>query len=59
RAMAGCGGVLCQLEAEGRFRDEALRWLPGFADFDPLGAGAEDGTGDGAADGAPEAEAAS
>ncbi|GAA4158169.1 AarF/ABC1/UbiB kinase family protein [Actinomadura keratinilytica] len=37
RALAGCGGVLCQLEAEGGFRAEALRWLPGFAD-DP-GAG--------------------
>ncbi|WP_433323546.1 ABC1 kinase family protein [Spirillospora sp. CA-294931] len=34
RAMAGCGGVLCQLGAEGAFRAEAERWLPGFADGD-------------------------
>ncbi|WP_019633357.1 AarF/UbiB family protein [Actinomadura atramentaria] len=32
RALAACGGVLCQLETEGAFRAEALRWLPGFAD---------------------------
>lgn len=25
-------GVLCQLECEGRFRDEVLRWIPGYAD---------------------------
>ena len=25
-------GVLCQLECEGRFRDEVLRWVPGYAD---------------------------
>ncbi|MFC6885652.1 ABC1 kinase family protein [Actinomadura yumaensis] len=31
RALAGCGGVLCQLEAEGPYRAEAVRWLPGFA----------------------------
>jgi predicted unusual protein kinase regulating ubiquinone biosynthesis (AarF/ABC1/UbiB family) len=30
RALSGCGGVLCQLEAEGDFRAEAERWLPGF-----------------------------
>jgi predicted unusual protein kinase regulating ubiquinone biosynthesis (AarF/ABC1/UbiB family) len=23
-------GVLCQLECEGRFRDEVLRWIPGY-----------------------------
>ncbi|WP_030168423.1 ABC1 kinase family protein [Spirillospora albida] len=38
RALAGCGGVLCQLEAEGPFRAEAERWLPGFTD-DDAGAG--------------------
>ena len=27
-------GVLCQLECEGRFRDEVLRWVPGYADPD-------------------------
>ncbi|GAA0266138.1 AarF/ABC1/UbiB kinase family protein [Actinomadura nitritigenes] len=32
RALAGGGGVLCQLEAEGDYRAEAERWLPGFAD---------------------------
>jgi predicted unusual protein kinase regulating ubiquinone biosynthesis (AarF/ABC1/UbiB family) len=25
-------GVLCQLECEGPFRDEVLRWVPGYAD---------------------------
>jgi predicted unusual protein kinase regulating ubiquinone biosynthesis (AarF/ABC1/UbiB family) len=25
-------GVLCQLECEGRFRDEVIRWIPGYAD---------------------------
>ncbi|MFB4317052.1 ABC1 kinase family protein [Actinomadura sp. 21ATH] len=34
RALASCGGVLCQLEAEADFRAEAERWLPGFADGD-------------------------
>ncbi|MFG1855328.1 ABC1 kinase family protein [Actinomadura geliboluensis] len=34
RALSGCGGVLCQLEAEGAFRAEAEHWLPGFADDD-------------------------
>ncbi|MFB4296791.1 ABC1 kinase family protein [Actinomadura sp. NTSP31] len=34
RALAGGGGVLCQLEAEGDYRAEAERWLPGFADGD-------------------------
>jgi predicted unusual protein kinase regulating ubiquinone biosynthesis (AarF/ABC1/UbiB family) len=24
-------GVLCQLECEGRFRDEVIRWVPGYA----------------------------
>lgn len=28
-------GVLCQLECEGRFRDEVLRWVPGYADATP------------------------
>ncbi|WP_192764481.1 ABC1 kinase family protein [Actinomadura algeriensis] len=35
RALAGGGGVLCQLEAEGAYRAEAERWLPGFADEGP------------------------
>jgi hypothetical protein len=42
RALSSCGGVLCQLEAEGTFRAEAERWLPGFAAGDGSG-GAEDG----------------
>jgi hypothetical protein len=25
-------GVLCQLECEGRFRDEVLRWVPGYVE---------------------------
>jgi predicted unusual protein kinase regulating ubiquinone biosynthesis (AarF/ABC1/UbiB family) len=25
-------GVLCQLECEGQFRDEVLRWMPGYLD---------------------------
>jgi predicted unusual protein kinase regulating ubiquinone biosynthesis (AarF/ABC1/UbiB family) len=25
-------GVLCQLECEGRFRDEVIRWMPGYSD---------------------------
>ncbi|MDL4776472.1 ABC1 kinase family protein [Actinomadura xylanilytica] len=42
RALAGCGGVLCQLEAEVALRAEAVRWLPGFAgDQDPEGEAAE------------------
>jgi hypothetical protein len=28
-------GVLCQLECEGSFRNEVLRWVPGYTD-DPL-----------------------
>ncbi|XRQ14935.1 ABC1 kinase family protein [Actinomadura welshii] len=32
RALTGGGGVLCQLEAEGAFRAEVERWLPGFTD---------------------------
>ena len=35
RVVAAGTGVLCQLEAEGPFRGEALRWVPGFADDDP------------------------
>jgi hypothetical protein len=27
-------GVLCQLEAEGPFRAEVIRWLPGYGDTD-------------------------
>jgi predicted unusual protein kinase regulating ubiquinone biosynthesis (AarF/ABC1/UbiB family) len=28
-------GVLCQLECEGEFRAEVLRWVPGYYDADP------------------------
>jgi predicted unusual protein kinase regulating ubiquinone biosynthesis (AarF/ABC1/UbiB family) len=31
RTVSAGTGVLCQLEAEGPFRAEALRWVPGFA----------------------------
>jgi len=27
-------GVLCQLEAEGPFRAEMIKWLPGYGDTD-------------------------
>jgi predicted unusual protein kinase regulating ubiquinone biosynthesis (AarF/ABC1/UbiB family) len=32
RVVTAGTGVLCQLEAEGPFRGEALKWVPGFAD---------------------------
>ncbi|WP_344822783.1 AarF/ABC1/UbiB kinase family protein [Actinocorallia longicatena] len=32
RTIALGTGVLCQLEAEGAYRAEAIRWVPGFAD---------------------------
>ncbi|MDF2711180.1 MAG: transporter ATP-binding protein [Nonomuraea muscovyensis] len=32
RVHAAGVGVLCQLNATARFRDEAIRWVPGFAD---------------------------
>jgi predicted unusual protein kinase regulating ubiquinone biosynthesis (AarF/ABC1/UbiB family) len=28
-------GVLCQLESEGPFRPEVIRWIPGYSDADP------------------------
>jgi len=34
-------GVLCQLEAEGPFRAEVLRWMPGYLDTGDAGSGAE------------------
>jgi predicted unusual protein kinase regulating ubiquinone biosynthesis (AarF/ABC1/UbiB family) len=34
RVVAAGTGVLCQLEAEGPFRGEAVKWVPGFADDD-------------------------
>ena len=37
RVVAAGTGVLCQLEAEGPFRGEALSWVPGFADDEPTG----------------------
>ena len=40
--VAAGTGVLCQLEAEGPFRGEALRWVPGFADDEPPGEEEED-----------------
>jgi len=30
--------VLCQLECEGEFRAEVLRWIPGYLDPEPAGA---------------------
>src|SRR6204780_3444047 len=32
-------GVLCQLECEGEFRAEVLKWMPGYFDPSPLGSG--------------------
>jgi predicted unusual protein kinase regulating ubiquinone biosynthesis (AarF/ABC1/UbiB family) len=32
RVHAATVGVLCQLGSTGRFRDEVVRWIPGFAD---------------------------
>jgi predicted unusual protein kinase regulating ubiquinone biosynthesis (AarF/ABC1/UbiB family) len=32
-------GVLCQLESEGAFRAEVLRWMPGYLDSGEVGAG--------------------
>lgn len=45
-------GVLCQLECEGPFRAEVLRWLPGYADPEP-GTGASPAGPAGAGDGGP------
>jgi hypothetical protein len=30
-------GVLCQLECEGEFRAEVLKWIPGYLDPAPEG----------------------
>ncbi|MFC7647925.1 hypothetical protein ACFQX6_51145 [Streptosporangium lutulentum] len=35
RVHAAGTGVLCQLGATTRFRDEVIRWVPGFADEGP------------------------
>ena len=35
RVHAAGVGVLCQLGTTARFRDEVIRWVPGFADDDP------------------------
>jgi hypothetical protein len=32
-------GVLCQLECEGEFRAEVLKWMPGYFDPAPVGSG--------------------
>jgi hypothetical protein len=37
-------GVLCQLECEGEFRAEVLRWVPGYLDSDPDAAAAVAGS---------------
>jgi len=34
RVVSAGTGVLCQLEAEGPFRGEAIKWVPGFASDD-------------------------
>ena len=35
-------GVLCQLECEGQFRAEVLKWMPGYVDAPGLGNGGPD-----------------
>ena len=35
-------GVLCQLECEGQFRAEVLKWMPGYLDAPELGDGGSD-----------------
>jgi predicted unusual protein kinase regulating ubiquinone biosynthesis (AarF/ABC1/UbiB family) len=35
-------GVLCQLECEGQFRAEVLRWMPGYSDVTDPGPGEDD-----------------
>jgi predicted unusual protein kinase regulating ubiquinone biosynthesis (AarF/ABC1/UbiB family) len=40
-------GVLCQLECEGRFRDEVLRWVPGYAEAPPRQGGTDEPDGPG------------
>ncbi|HET9898178.1 MAG TPA: AarF/ABC1/UbiB kinase family protein [Streptosporangiaceae bacterium] len=37
RVSAAGVGVLCQLETEGPFRSEVLRWLPGYGPADTVG----------------------
>ncbi|MFC4587511.1 ABC1 kinase family protein [Sphaerisporangium corydalis] len=37
RVHAAGIGVLCQLGTTARFRDEVVRWVPGFSDDDPEG----------------------
>ena len=39
-------GVLCQLECEGRFREEVLRWMPGYFDATAPIPGRDDDPGD-------------
>jgi predicted unusual protein kinase regulating ubiquinone biosynthesis (AarF/ABC1/UbiB family) len=47
RVVTAGTGVLCQLEAEGPFRGEALKWVPGFADdHDSADLGELDASGD-------------
>jgi hypothetical protein len=38
--------VLCQLECEGEFRAEVLKWIPGYFDPAPIGSGAAADQGD-------------
>ncbi|MEV7011817.1 AarF/UbiB family protein [Streptosporangium sp. NPDC051022] len=39
RVHAAGVGVLCQLGATARFREEVIRWVPGFVEEDPEGPG--------------------
>jgi predicted unusual protein kinase regulating ubiquinone biosynthesis (AarF/ABC1/UbiB family) len=42
RVSTAAIGVLCQLECEGPFRAEVLRWMPGYLDSGESGEGLED-----------------
>jgi hypothetical protein len=45
-------GVLCQLECEGEFRAEVLKWMPGYFDGPPAPEGSDVPEGAGASEGA-------
>jgi hypothetical protein len=53
-------GVLCQLECEGEFRAEVLKWIPGYSDPTPIGSSGDpsspEAAGDGGRSGAGDSE---
>src|ERR1017187_2577078 len=44
-------GVLCQLECEGEFRAEVLKWIPGYSDPAPIGSSGDPSSPEAAGDG--------